>query len=472
MRMMVSLDKMAARLFATLALAPIAVLATVAGCGNAPTPCEGAQPIVALGQDSGYETCEVGWQHRREIVTCASALPRMNTCDDMGAGGAECTTDADCTAAPHGFCSFGNGELGGCFCNYGCVEDADCASGYVCVCGDPVGYCATADCTSDADCAGDALCSTYITVPGCGGFGYACQTGSDECASDADCPDTHQCTLENGHRVCGEINCVIGRPFLVDGEARVAGVTARRDWCAPGLAPAVQGLSSPERDELAAEWASCARMEHASIAAFARFAMQLLSLGAPADLLASTHSAMADETEHARACFALASAYAGAPVGPGPLSLEGALAGGDEAAEVVRLAILEGCIGETVAAVEAAEAASRASDPVVAAVLAKIADDETRHAELAWRFVRWAIGRDAALAGVAKEAFAAALAGERARPAHGTAAADEAWLRHGVARGTVKAEIRRRVLEVVVAPAARSLLAGGPEVSVAAVAIA
>ena len=468
MRMIVSLDSVAARLFAVLSLVP---LAAPAGCGGnvgggggdggggagggGVVACEGAQPIVALGQDSGYVQCEGGWRHREEVVQCASALPRTDACGSPDMGG-DCTTDADCTAAPHGHCSLSDDQAPGCFCQYGCVQDSDCAEGQICFCSEPVGYCATASCTSDADCGGDKLCSTYITLPGCGGFAYACQTASDQCASDADCPADHQCTMENGARVCAPIECVIGRPFLVGGEARVAGVTKRRDWCAAGIAPRTAGLSAEARDELAAEWARSAQMEHASIAAFARFAMQLLSLGAPPELVADTHAAMADETEHARACFALASAYAGADVGPGPLSLEGALASGD-VAEVVRLAVVEGCIGETVAAVEAAEGAARAEDPVVASVLAKIAEDETRHAELAWRFVRWAIAGDAALSAVARDAFEAAIAEERGRPARRAGAEDEAWLRHGVARGASKAEIRRRVVDAVVAPAARSL---------------
>jgi hypothetical protein len=132
----------------------------------------------------------------------------------------------------------------------------------------------------------------------------------------------------------------------------------------------------------------------------------------------------------------------------------------------VRLAIVEGCIGETVAAVEAAEASARAADPVVRSVLAKIAEDEGRHAELAWRFVRWALAQQPGLAGVVELAFAEAIAAERGRVAEGgkssaapaTSAADEAWLSHGVARGAIKAEIRRRVIDVVVAPAAAAMV--------------
>ena len=61
--------------------------------------------------------------------------------------------------------------------------------------------------------------------------------------------------------------------------------------------------------------------------------------------------------------------------------------------EILINVIREGCIGETVAAVEAAEALEHAVDPMVRDALARIAKDELRHADLAWQFVRWALDR-------------------------------------------------------------------------------
>jgi hypothetical protein len=61
--------------------------------------------------------------------------------------------------------------------------------------------------------------------------------------------------------------------------------------------------------------------------------------------------------------------------------------------QVVELVIAEGCFGETRAALEALEAADAATDPVIAATYSRIARDETRHAELAFRFVRWALAQ-------------------------------------------------------------------------------
>jgi hypothetical protein len=133
-------------------------------------------------------------------------------------------------------------------------------------------------------------------------------------------------------------------------------------------------------------------MEHASIAAFARFSLQLLSLGAPSELVDACTQALSDETTHTKLCFELASAYAGHAIGPGPLDIGRSLEA-TSLVDVVELVIAEGCFGETRAALEALAAADAATDPVIAAAYAQIARDEQRHAELAFRFVRWALGQ-------------------------------------------------------------------------------
>jgi len=103
-----------------------------------------------------------------------------------------------------------------------------------------------------------------------------------------------------------------------------------------------------------AAWREVGLMEHASIAAFARFTLALLAVGAPSELVMDSNAAAIDETRHAKLCFALASEYLGEPVGPGELCVEGAL-DGLSLEQLVVTTIAEGCVGETVAAVEAAE---------------------------------------------------------------------------------------------------------------------
>jgi hypothetical protein len=221
---------------------------------------------------------------------------------------------------------------------------------------------------------------------------YDCQTPSDECASPNDCIQKdagQECADYNNVHSCQPYSyCGVGRPFLVDGTARLAETTRRADWRDARITADLTGLSPSARWNLADHWLRVARMEHASIAAFARFTLQLLALGAPAELVVASQQAMADETKHARMAFALASAYGGREVGPGALAIEGSL-DGDEPDAFVATLLREGCIGETRAAVEAREELEDTRDPAVRAVLETIARDETRHAELAWRTLAW-----------------------------------------------------------------------------------
>ena len=53
----------------------------------------------------------------------------------------------------------------------------------------------------------------------------------------------------------------------------------------------------------------------------------------------------------------------------------------------------EGCVEETLGALVASELAESENDPSIRGVLARIAEDETRHAELAWRTLAWALGQ-------------------------------------------------------------------------------
>jgi hypothetical protein len=202
-----------------------------------------------------------------------------------------------------------------------------------------------------------------------------------------------------------------------------------------------------------------ALMEHASIPAFARFVLELVGLGAPPELVILAQAAMADETRHARDAFGLASAYAGTALGPGPLDTDDALTARSPR-DIVRTAILEGCIGETVAAVEAAEALAHATDPAVRDVLTRVTADETRHAELAWRFVRWVLESGAPdLRAATERELDDLIESARASRHDGVAEQNEALLAHGVLDPARRAELRARVLAEVVAPCARALRA-------------
>ena len=152
-------------------------------------------------------------------------------------------------------------------------------------------------------------------------------------------------------------------------------------------------------------------MDHASIASFAKFSLQLVMVAAPPSLLADAHRAAIDEIHHARVAFAVASRLLGRPLGPGPVDLDGDVVGERTLAAVAAETMRDGCVGETVAVAEAREAGARAADPAIRHAMSCLHRDEQGHAELAWRFAAWAaeVG-GAPIRQVLRDAFEAAVA--------------------------------------------------------------
>ena len=155
--------------------------------------------------------------------------------------------------------------------------------------------------------------------------------------------------------VCGfvmeaEFSCAVdGRPLLVDGHALTA-ESRPGAWGSQTLT--LQEVAPAQREAVRTRWIQAGLTEHASVAAFARFSLQLMALGAPADLLLDASTAAADEVHHADACFAVASAL-GPSVGPSTLPVHDLSSPGGaqlDAESVLRSTFLEGCLGETVAA--------------------------------------------------------------------------------------------------------------------------
>jgi hypothetical protein len=194
---------------------------------------------------------------------------------------------------------------------------------------------------------------------------------------------------------------VEGRPFLVDGRARLASIAKGTGWADVVRVEAPKDRSA--RDALVAHYTDWALAEHASIASFARFALQLMALGAPSELVSRAIEAMADETRHARFGFGLVLALSGEELRPGALSTDGALAGQTTLEGALRLAVREGMIGETLAALEVRAAAELAEDATLRSALDGIANEESRHAELAYAFAAWAVGREPRLRAVIEE---------------------------------------------------------------------
>jgi hypothetical protein len=206
------------------------------------------------------------------------------------------------------------------------------------------------------------------------------------------------CSIAQYYHICSD-----GRPFVIDDRSRLAALST------------IEGVHEGDRfgrlpielrRRLAGRWAAIAQAEHASIASFARFTAQLLAVGAPPDLIRDALAAARDEVRHAEVALALASAFEAASLGLGRLDVHEAIGEPVELEAMVLACVREGCIGESMSALELSVAAEACEDSELASRLTEIAEDETRHAELAWRFVRWAIDRRPDLRTKVAESFA------------------------------------------------------------------
>jgi hypothetical protein len=250
--------------------------------------------------------------------------------------------------------------------------------------------------------------------------------------------------------------CVYGRPIRVEGAMLLASIVEDPAWSAELN---ISELPTELRQALVARWTRAALDEHASIAAFSRVSLDLLRLGAPPELIEQAHRAALDEVRHARQGFAIATALAGQPVGPGPFPLGAQLRLSADLAEVAAEAALEACVGEAVASLLAFEAASRCTEPSIRAVLQGIAQDEQQHALLGWRTLAWALkvgGSDVrtaiatVFARVAVEGVAVPVVGDLDDP--------KLLATVGLLDRASAAHFSAKVLQEVILPAARLLL--------------
>jgi hypothetical protein len=414
--------------------------------------CVNPMPIMQgpdLDQPTGFVRCDGGVVHREQQIACIYT-PNDTPCGVEGDPLNECSSDLDCTAAPNGSCNV-EGMDGGCTCTYGCSTDEECGAGNVCLCEGGPGTCVPASCVTDADCDGYRCVYDWAE-------GFACQTPFDECRFDTDCMGADCPNCAPNATACAwtcqpsEFGCTsAGRPLLVDGQAVQAELVPRGDWCGSASASIA---SAEDRARLAAHWRSLAAMEHASVASFARFALQLAAVGAPPELLVDTSAAMLDEIDHARTMFALAAADGDVALGPGPLLVASVLDGPMDLVAIACTVLREACIGETLAAVELGEAAQHAIAPERAALLRRIADDELRHAALGWRFLQWALGRAEAHERTAiVDALHEAIADAASTPA----TAQRGLVEHGVLDAELTTACRRQAIAQLVRPLADRL---------------
>lgn len=228
---------------------------------------------------------------------------------------------------------------------------------------------------------------------------------------------------------------------------------AANGWSA-NVEPELAGLSRAQRRSLAQHWTEAGRAEHASIAAFSRFALQLMALGAPADLVAEATRAMADEIKHTRLCLGVASAAAGQEVGLGPIDIGGSMDGEVIPATVLVDTIREGCINETICAAQAQAAFGDSVDGEIRAALEGIAADEQRHSALAWRTVKWILSEHPHLNPLAQASFSEHIA---AWSDSAVKEEEHALSAFGLQGASADARTARRVIRQVIRPCVSAL---------------
>ena len=179
---------------------------------------------------------------------------------------------------------------------------------------------------------------------------------------------------DGGPRSQAYIDCLVAVPAGCHSDGR--------------LPEGLQAARVEARCALGTWFAGMAWMEAASVPAFLRLAEELEHHGAPAELIRAARRSAGDEVRHARAAGELARRHGTAvpEVELAPFtarSLEALLL------ENAR----EGCVRETYGAVVAGWQARTARDERVRSALGPIAEDELRHAELAWAVDAWAAER-------------------------------------------------------------------------------
>jgi hypothetical protein len=220
-----------------------------------------------------------------------------------------------------------------------------------------------------------------------------------------------------------------------------------------------KNLTRAQEDYLGRVWLDAGLGEHASVAAFGRLILDLMSLGSPPSLLARTAKAIDDEVEHARLCFGMARRFTGRTWGPGPLDLSGAIRADQEPSAIIAAAIEEGCVFETISARQAEYALSIVTDPVARRILERISVDESQHAELSWSFVEWALATFPDHKRLAIETFNAAFSDPRLRYEGQDAAEFPNQENYGALLSGSKCKIASETIQKELMPRVEALLA-------------
>ncbi|NOJ92979.1 ferritin-like domain-containing protein [Corallococcus coralloides] len=160
--------------------------------------------------------------------------------------------------------------------------------------------------------------------------------------------------------------------------------------CYPGRRPVglQEARAEGHGDARGAWFANAARLEAASIHAFLRLREELALHGAGQALQDAALASAEDEVRHAEVTTRLARRFGAEPPLPSVASVPLR-----SLREVLLDNAVEGCVRETYSALLAHHQALHAEDAEIREAMARIAEDETRHAGLSWDIDAWAAPR-------------------------------------------------------------------------------
>ena len=241
------------------------------------------------------------------------------------------------------------------------------------------------------------------------------------------------------HLVTGQQGVALpGRPLRLAGVAQL---------------PALELEDPPAgwgRIDAAARYREFARYEQASVPAFRQARAVLAGLGAPVELLDDYDRAAQQEGRHADLALAAAEALDGRRAHLGELPPAPAQV---ELASFVRELVRDGCLGEAVAAREAAWALTHSpvhEREALARYWRAVAKEELDHARLAWRTLEWLLARSPELTACVTAELHAAL---RAKMTATHTVELDASVGPGLPGAATRSALRRATLTQLVAEA-------------------
>jgi|GEM_PF-420821 len=176
----------------------------------------------------------------------------------------------------------------------------------------------------------------------------------------------------------GNPNCAIGR--------RPEGFVSHMPFAYPHDDGPHNGGGENRDASLGTTFASIAELEAASVVAFERLAAELAHHGAPESLIDEAKRSAWDEVVHTAMMKDLAARFGSNARLPYP---DAANTCARDLFDIALENAVEGCVRETFGALQATHQAAHATDSQVADAMRVIADDETRHAALAWDIAAW-----------------------------------------------------------------------------------